>query len=261
MKPSPSLAADALFQDARISEAKKLLIDAVAAHQKTLTHVKPPNPALKQTYDELLEKFTQYRGNKLWFPYIGSGMGNGVFVELLDGSVKYDFICGMGTHFLGHSHPEIISASIDAAISDTVMQGHLQQNRDTIELSEILTRESKLPHCFLTTSGAMANENALKIAFQKKYPAYRVLSFERCFAGRTLATTQITDKPSFREGLPQTLTVDYVPFFDPKQPAESTERTLEALKKHLQRYPKQHAVMCFELIQGEGGFHSATKEF
>ena len=252
---------EALYNDPRVAEAKKLLLEAVKSHQQELTQVKPPNPSLKQSYDELLAQFAQYRGGKLWFPYLGSGIGNGALVELLDGSVKYDFICGIGPQFFGHSYPPIMAASIDAAISNTVMQGHLQQNRDSVEISELLIKESKLTHCFLATSGAMANENALKIAFQKKFPAYRVLAFERCFVGRTLATTQISDKPGFREGLPYTLTVDYVPFFDPHQPEESTSRAVATLKKYLQRYPKQHAVMCFELIQGEGGFHSGTKEF
>lgn len=252
---------EALYEDPKVAEAKKLLIEAVTSHQKKLTAVKPADPSLKQSYENLLEKFAEYRGGKLWFPYLGSGIGNGALVELLDGSVKYDFICGIGPHFFGHSHPDIISSGIDAAISNTVMQGHLQQNRDSVELSELLIQQSKLSHCFLSSSGAMANENALKLAFQKKYPAYRVLAFERCFMGRTLAMTQVTDKPSFRDGLPLTLHVDYVPFFDHDHPKESTDRALLTLKKYLHRFPKQHALMCFELVQGEGGFYSATKEF
>lgn len=253
--------ADGLFSDERIKEAKKLLIEAVKSHQAKLTGVKPPNPALKVSYDELLAKFANYRAANLWFPYLGSGIGNGSLVELLDGSVKYDFICGIGPHFFGHSHPDVIASGIDAAISNTVMQGHLQQNGDSVEITEFLINQSKMPHCFLTNAGAMANENALKIAFQKNFPASRVLAFERCFVGRTLAVTQITDKAAFREGLPPTLAVDYVPFFDPERPQESTKEAVNALKKYIYRYPKQHAIMCFELIQGEGGFYSGTKEF
>lgn len=257
----PLLTAEALARDPRIAHAKKLLLDTVSEYRTQITGIRPPLPGLRQSYDELLSKIAELRGSKLWFPYLGSGMGNGALVELLDGSVKYDFITGIGTHYWGHSHPDIIDASLDAALSDTVMQGHLQQNADTVALSSLLTSASKMDHCFLTSSGAMANENALKIAFQKRSPANRILAFEHGFAGRTLTLAQITDKPSFRQGLPQSIPVDYIPFFDPAQPEKSTQQAVEVLKKHLSRYPKQHAVMMFELIQGEAGFYPGSREF
>lgn len=256
-----SLVAQRLAQDPRVSKAKKLLVEVVGEYQKELTGVRPPDPELKQSYADLLEALEKYRGGKLWFPYLGSGFGNGSLVELMDGSIKYDFICGIGPHYFGHNHPDIIASGIDAALTNTVMQGHLQQNIDSLELMELLIKTSKLDHCFLTTSGAMANENALKIAFQKKFPAYRILAFDRCFVGRTLTISQITDKPSFREGLPSNVHVDYIPFFDPKHPEESTAHAVATLKKLIARYPKEHVLMCFELVQGEGGFYAATKEF
>ena len=163
--------------------------------------------------------------------------------------------------FFGHSDSKIIEASIDGAISDTVMQGHLQQNLDTLDLLKLLKETSKLPHALLTTSGAMAVENALKMAFQKKAPAYRVLAFEHCFAGRTMSLAQLTDKAILREGLPSTIHVDYIPFYDSKNPEKSTEEAVAALKKFLLRYPAQYAAMVFELVQGEGGFNCATREF
>jgi 4-aminobutyrate aminotransferase-like enzyme len=256
-----SLAAYQLASDPRVSEAKALLAAAIIDAQKTIKGIRPPTATLKVTYDKMIADFSSYRGASLWFPYIGSGFGNGVFVELADGSIKYDFICGIGPHYLGHTNPKIVDAAVDAAISNTVMQGNLQQNVDSLELSEMLVKLSGLDHCFLSSSGAMANENALKIAFQKNYPAYRVLAFDKCFVGRSLAVSQITDKAAYREGLPPILHVDYVPYFDPKHPEESTKKAVDALKKYIHRYPKQHAIMCFELIQGEGGFFGGTKEF
>jgi acetylornithine/N-succinyldiaminopimelate aminotransferase len=257
----PLLAAEALALDSRVAKAKSLLVDAVKSHQSHLSGIRPPNPQLRQKYQDLLAAFSECRGGKLWFPYLGSGIGNGVFVELLDGSVKYDFISGIGPQVLGHSHPNLVEAGVDAAISDLVMQGNLQQNGDALELSIHLCRVSGMDHCFLTSSGAMANENALKIAFQKRFPAKRILAFEGCFAGRTLALSQITDKPSYREGMPLTISVDYIPFFDPENPEVSTERALKKLKTHLSRYPKEHAAMCFELVQGERGFYVGEKDF
>ncbi|MEI8124180.1 MAG: aminotransferase class III-fold pyridoxal phosphate-dependent enzyme [Parachlamydiaceae bacterium] len=258
---SNELKATQLMHDKRIVEAKKLLHDAVADHKKQLTGICPPRADLKHSYETMLSDMEKYRGGKLWFPYLGSGIGNGPLVELADGSVKYDFICGIGPHFRGHSNPNNLDASIDAALSDVIMQGNLQQNVDSLELIASLVKASGLDHCFLSTSGAMANENALKIAFQKRHPASRILAFDHCFAGRSIISSQITDKPGFREGLPSNLFVDYVPFFDAENPSESTERTLEAIKRHVQRYPNQHAVMVFELVQGEGGFYTATQQF
>lgn len=254
------LISDAFANDPRLKEGKKLLLDAVKDHQKKLTHVVPPNPDLKIKYDDLLAEYAELRGAKLYFPYLGSGIGNGALVELLDGSVKYDLIGGIGPMYWGHSHADVIAAGIDAALSDTVMQGNLQQNADAVAFCELLTKASQMEHCFLTTTGAMANENALKIAFQKKFPASRILAFDHCFAGRTLAVSQITDKANFRDGLPTTYHVDYIPFYDSEKP-ESTANTISALKAHLARYPKQHAVMLLELIQGEGGFYTAPREF
>jgi 4-aminobutyrate aminotransferase-like enzyme len=261
MPDSHSLAATSFKQDPRIQEAKRLIQETLRAHQQKLNTIRPPQQALVQSYQQTLEAFSQIRGGTLYFPYLGSGWGHGPLVELLDGSVKYDMISGIGPHFWGHSHPALIEVAIEAALSDVIMQGHLQQNQDALLLSQQLVNASGLDHCFLSSSGVMANENALKIAFQKKFPAHRVLAFEHCFMGRTLALSQITDKPAYREGLPHFLNVDYVPFYRAEAPEESTKHAVAILKHHLARYPRQHAVMCFELVQGEAGFHIGSKEF
>lgn len=250
-----------LFQDPRIQEAKRLLFEAIADYQKDILSIHPADPSKKVEYNKMIATLSEYRGTKLAFPYLGSGLGKGALVELLDGSVKYDFISGIGPLCYGHSHHDIISSCLDAALSDVVLQGNLQQNYDAFELYELLVQASGLDHCFLSTIGAMANENGLKIAFQKKFPANRILTFDHYFGGRTWATAQITDKPTFREGLPLNVFVDYIPFFDVLRPEESTEEAIQALKKILQRYPKQHAVMCVELVQGEGGFYPGSSDF
>lgn len=261
MAENPLLIGDKFKNDPRIKEGKKLLLEAVRAYQQKPTSIRPPQKELIQSYQEMLDIFQNLRGGKLYFPYVGSGWGHGPLVELADGSIKYDMISGIGPHFWGHSFPPLIEVALDAALSDTIMQGHLQQNRDAVLLSQVLVKASGMDHCFLSSSGAMANENAIKIAFQKKTPASRILAFDKCFMGRTLALAQITDKPGFREGLPTTLAVDYVPFFHPEDPEGSTKHALHALRHHLVRYPHQHAMMCFELIQGEAGFNMGTPAF
>jgi 4-aminobutyrate aminotransferase-like enzyme len=263
---SPVLAADRLRGDPRITSARALLLEALASNQLMIDGVRPPDPALRAGYADLIAQTELVRGGRLLYPYLASGLGRGALVELADGSVKYDLIAGVGTHHLGHSHPAVVSAAIDAALMDTVMEGNLQSSvagqAFAREVRNAATESgAPLAHCFVSTSGAMACENALKIAFQARYPADRVLAFTGCFAGRTLATVQITDRPAFRDGLPRTLAVDYVPFFDHRDHAGSTAAARTTLRQHLRRYPGRHAAMIFELVLGEGGFYDAPAEF
>lgn len=263
---SDLLAAEAFRQDARVGQARNLLHAALAEHQARLRTVLPPRDNLRQRYAETLQAFGQDRGGKLFFPYLGSGLGNGALVELADGSVKYDMISGIGVHAFGHSDPQLLDAALDAALGDTIMQGNLQQNaessalcRDFIQLA--CESGAKLGHCFLSTSGAIANENALKMLFHARAPASRMLAFANCFAGRTMVTSQLTDRAKNRVGLPTTLAVDYVPFFDARDPQGSISRTLDRLHEHLARYPQAHAGMILELVQGEGGYYSAPSDY
>ncbi len=260
------LVAQALKEDTRITEAKKLILSAVSEHASQIDRIKPPNPELAESFRKLLDDFGSIRGGSLYFPYLSSGIGNGPFVELADGSVKLDMITGIGVHGFGHSHPLLVEAGIDAALCDTVMQGNLQQNLESYDISKLLTEVAcesgaQLQHCFLSSSGAMANENALKMAFQKTHPANRTISFDHCFAGRTLALSQVTDKAGNRVGLPDTIEVDFIPFLDPEDPQGSTERSVRQLKEHIARHPGKHANLWMELIQGEGGYYSGSHEF
>lgn len=266
MSTEAALAAERLAQDPRIAEAKKLILAAVAEHQSGIQSVQPANPDLAVPYEALLDQFSKHRGGSTFFPYLGSGIGNGCYVELGDGSVKLDMITGIGVHGYGHSHPLLIEAGIDAAISDTVMQGNLQQNISSCDIVKLLVDTAcetgaGLNHCFLSTSGAMANENSLKMAFQKNHPANRVIAFSHCFAGRTMALAQVTDKAKYRVGLPDTIAVDYIPFFKHGDPEKSTEIAVNHLKYHIDRHPGKHAALWMELVQGEGGYYPGDTKF
>ncbi len=261
-----SLNFEQLKKDKRVIEAKRLLKEALREAQENIVEVKEANPDLVDTYNQLLKEAGRLRGRDLFFPYLGSGLGKGALVELADGSVKYDFISGIGVHYLGHSHKGLLESSVDAALEDTIMQGNLQQGLSSVELLRRLVDiasqgSSRLAHCFLTSSGAMANENAFKAILQKKSPASRFLAFRKCFSGRTLATGQMTDKPEIRAGLPTVLNIDYLPFYDATQPEMSTHATVKALQEHLSEHPGEYAAMVFELIQGEGGYYPGETEF
>lgn len=258
--------ADKFFNDPRLAEAKKLILDTLSEHQKNITGVKGPDSDLKESYSDLLKKMADYRGGALFYNYLGSGIGKGALVELADGSVKYDFITGIGVHYQGHSHHGVIAAQIDGAISNTVMNGHLQQNVDTEALLALFSKEAcrngaGVKNVFLSTSGAMANDNGFKIILQKRYPAARFFAFEKCFAGRTLGMAWVTDKAAYRAGLPKTLDVDYIPFYNADDHAGSIERATYAMKKLIHRYPGQYAGFIMELIQGENGSFVGNTEY
>jgi 4-aminobutyrate aminotransferase-like enzyme len=266
MTASEQLAADALRNDPRIAEAKRLLMEAVNDHRSSINKVLPPNASLKHKYKQMLDDLATNRGGATYFPYISSGLGNGPFVELADGSVKLDFIVGIGVHGLGHSHLANVAATVDAAIEDTVMQGNLQQSGSSAAMmSELLQlarpEESELQHVMLTTSGAMSNENALKIAMHARTPANRVICIENCFAGRSLALAALTDRPAYRTGLPLTLDVDYLTMFHPSDPEGTTKSAINGLKRLIARYPGQHACIWIELVAGEGGYYPGTREY
>ena len=188
------------------------------------------------------------------FPYVGTGKGYGCLTELTDGSVKYDMIGGIGVNYFGHGDEKIVEATLNSAFSDCVMQGNLQQNEESLVVMEKFKRVAnlhgaKLDHVFLTTSGAMAVETESN-GISKSFLLIVFLHLQIVFTEEQ-HVSQITDKPYYREGLPDTLKVDYIPF--------NAESAVKHLEKHIARHPK-HSCMVAELIQGEGGFNVGDKK-
>ncbi|MCZ6835478.1 MAG: aminotransferase class III-fold pyridoxal phosphate-dependent enzyme [Planctomycetota bacterium] len=258
--------AASLAENPAIAKAIDTIVAEVRESQASIIGVKPPQDDLIQSYEATLEQFAKNKGRGPYFPYLGSGVGNGPLVELADGSVKWDMINGIGVSMFGHSNPEMIEVALRAAMGDTIMQGNLQCNEDSVEFAQLLvdeaSRSSNLKHCFLTNSGAMANESALKVCMQYKGGlAPRVIAFADCFMGRTLAMSQLGDSAAGRVGLPLNMQVDYMPFFDPEHGDRSIEEALDQLKRYIARYPGQHCCFVMELIQGEGGFNLGPREF
>lgn len=261
------LVAEQLMSDPRVKQAEALLQAALADARGKLTEVRGPRADLLESYNQLIERLFSARGGSTYFRYLSSGVGNGPWVELADGSVKLDFIVGIGVYGLGHNHPEMLSSSLRAALQSTIMQGNLQQHVDSLKVAELLLQLAKqdsaspLSHCLLTTSGAMANENALKIAFHNRAPADRVICLENCFAGRSIAMAQLTDRPQYRVGLPTALAVDYIPGPDASNSPAALQRSLDALDVLLKRYPGKYATLWLELVAGEGGYYPGSNEY
>ena len=244
-----------LLDAPRVREAARALVEAVAeeAGERALT----PN-----AYEKAVREIGRLRGRPLFWPAISSGTGRGARVRLADGTTRLDFIGGIGVYGLGHSDPDLLETAVVAAAGDSVFQGHLFPGTEYTQLSKALLRHAgeHLKHAWLSVSGAMANENALKLVYQKHAPADTIIAFERAFAGRTLAMAEITDKPGFRQGLPLSGRVLQIPFYDASD-SDPIGRSVAALDAHLARFPGRVAGMLFELVQGEGGFRTAPREF
>jgi 4-aminobutyrate aminotransferase-like enzyme len=263
--PLPNLG-DALRADPRVAKAKQLLREAVAEHSAPLNDVHGPNPSLAGQFEAMLAEYAQLRGAPPFWPYLSGGLGNGPYIQLADGSVKLDFIGGIGVYGCGHNHPEMIDASVDAAIEDVAMQGNLQLHPPSIRIIKAISELASaggapLVHCMLTTSGAMANENALKLALHKASPATRILAFDNAFAGRSLALAAITDRPAYRKGLPLALEVDYLPSLQHSAPERSQRWAVNELHRLLARHPGRYAAFWVEPIAGEGGYYPGSHEF
>src|ERR1700680_1177887 len=160
------------------------------------------------------------RGRPAFYPYLGSGLGRGPRAMLSDGRWVLDFALGIGVHFFGHGNLDLIETAIRAAADDLVMQGNLIFNREYHALMKTLLAHAPcgMDRCWLALSGADANENALKLARQKRDGRPGVLAFRGCFHGRTIAMAEITDRPDYRSGQPSTFPVHYLPFYDRGNP-------------------------------------------
>ncbi len=143
------------LDDPRLKQAKQLIADTIMDHQKNITKISSGATDQAENYQQMIKELSQNRGGNLFYKYIGSGFGNGPLVELADGSVKYDFITGIGVHYFGHSHKDIILASVQGSMENTPMQGHLQQNYSSALLIKILLEQANkyqagLSHVFLS---------------------------------------------------------------------------------------------------------------
>jgi 4-aminobutyrate aminotransferase-like enzyme len=257
--PSP------LAGDPQVQQSIDAIVARVRAAQAALTGARPADPARKAAFDAAMKRTADVRGRGPIMPYLGTGHGNGPLVELLDGSVKWDMLNGIGVHMFGHGDPRMVAAALRAGLSDLCMQGNLTSNQDSVAFGEFLVGEagksSRIAHCFVSNSGCMVNEAALKVCMQKTGGAPRVIAFQDCFMGRSITMSQIGDAAAYRQGLPLSTLVDYMPFYDPLLGARSIEMAVWHLKQYIHRYPGQHACFVMELVQGEGGFNTAPREF
>lgn len=124
----------------------------------------------------------------------------------VDGKEYIDFTAGIGVNALGYCDPEWSAAVAGQAGKIQHMCNYYYCPENTA-LAQELSRASGMAKAFFCNSGAEANECAVKIArkYGEKRGAYRIVTLENSFHGRTLTTLAATGQEGFhREFLPLT---------------------------------------------------------
>lgn len=203
--------------------------------------------------------------------------GSGMEVVDSQGKTYLDFLSGIGVCGLGHCHPALVKAIKDQA-EKLIHVSNYYYIEDRGEVAESLSdlMNAHLPEdekiewqAFFANSGAEANECSIKLARlyarnkaaeaapegQKEAAAAAaprlVVTMERSFHGRTLATLAATAQPVKQE-LFQPLPSGFVP---------TPLNDVAALEQLFAEQGDQICAVILECIQGESGVNPCTKEF
>lgn len=163
---------------------------------------------------------------------------------------KYlDLYGGHGVISIGHTHPHY-KATLENQLSAIGFYSNAIQNPLQQELSNKL---GELSGCgedyelFLCSTGAEANENAIKVASFVNQKS-RVIAFQNGFHGRTSAAVSVTDNKKIIAPVNAHNPVTIIPLND-----------LEAVEAEIAKGDVSSVII--EPIQGVGGLDEPTTEF
>jgi len=124
--------------------------------------------------------------------------GEGCHLYDLAGKRYLDFYGGHAVALTGHSHPRVVEAIAEQA-RQLLFYSSAVLSRVRIEASELLLRHAPFPdsRVFHCVSGTEANEVAFKVA-RKLTGRRKIISFEKSFHGRTLASLSAAGLPKYR---------------------------------------------------------------
>ncbi|MFY0612128.1 MAG: aspartate aminotransferase family protein [Hyphomicrobiaceae bacterium] len=177
--------------------------------------------------------------------------GEGAWLIAKNGDRYLDFGSGIAVNTLGHAHPRLVKALGEQA-GKVWHTSNLYRIDGQEKLAEKLVANTFAEAVFFCNSGAEACEGAIKLArryhFAKGNPERnRVITFEGCFHGRTLATIAAAGNPKHLEG------------FGPEMPGFDRVATLDLEATRAKIGPETAAIMI-EPIQGEGGIRDVPVE-
>lgn len=173
--------------------------------------------------------------------------GEGVYLHDDQGKTYLDAISGIAVCGLGHAHPEVTRAICEQAGS-LVHTSNLYGIGNQQQLGEKLTALAGMDKVFFASSGAEANEAAIKLArlhgHKQGIDNPVILVMEESFHGRTMATLTATGNRKVQAGFePLVQGFARVPYGDLE--------ALETAATHL----KNIVAVLVEPVQGEGGIN------
>jgi len=177
--------------------------------------------------------------------------GSGSWLTDQNGRRYLDFVQGWAVNCLGHGHPAIRRALSQQA-ELLINPSPAFFNQPALELATLLTTHSVFDRVFFANTGAEANEGAIKLARKwgqkNKGGAYKIITFENGFHGRTLATMSASGKPGWDQ------------LFAPQVPGFPKARLNDIDSVRALIEPETVAVML-EPVQGEAGVIPADQDF
>lgn len=169
--------------------------------------------------------------------------GKGSWLWDETGKEYLDFVQGWAVNALGHAPPEL-TETLSRQASRLLTASPAYFTRPLIDLARELCAACDMSRVFLSNSGAEANDAAIKLARKwgqlHRPGAYRIITTQDSFHGRTLACVAASGKPGWEHSFPPMLKgFDKVPYGD-----------IDAVRSAIT--PETVAVML-EPIQGEAG--------
>lgn len=174
--------------------------------------------------------------------------GEGCYVFDESGKKYLDLYGGHAVISIGHAHPKYVQ-TIQDQVAKLGFYSNSIKNPLQQELAHKLEKVSGVKDysLFLCSSGAEANENALKVAsFQTGKD--RVIYFENAFHGRTSGVVAITDNENIK-----------APFNLGHKATKLALNDVDSLKTEVEK--GDVAAVIFEVIQGVGGLDEAESNF
>ena len=164
--------------------------------------------------------------------------GKGAVVWDVEGNPYIDCVAGIAVNNVGHAHPRVAEAICKQA-HKLIHTSNLYYTEEQVRLAKLLVEISPHQKAFFCTSGAEANEGAIKLA--RKYTGKgEIIAMENSFHGRTITTITATGQHKYKKGFgPLPSGFSHVPYGD-----------LEAVGDAIT--DKTSAVLV-EPVQGEGG--------
>ena len=166
-----------------------------------------------------------------------------------ENGVEYlDLYSGHGVISIGHTQPHYV-AKLKEQLDNIGFYSNAIQNPLQVELAQKLGELSGYDDysLFLCSSGAEANENALKLASFHNGKS-RVIAFDNSFHGRTSAAVAVTDNKKIVAPINAQQVVTFLPL-----------NQIDLVATELQK--GDVCTVIIEGIQGVGGLDEGTTEF